>query len=112
MVDRQPETTYTIEDRLSEISRLEAGWCWGEGSPVNAQALRTARRMRDLAPALLVAQAGRASIFPTIEGGISIEHGDLAQLDLEIAPDGTIEAVPEVPGSRIDALLRAMSSRA
>lgn len=56
-------------DRFTEIEKLKAGWLDGEGEPVSAAVLKEARKIRDTLRAANV----ECCVFPTVEGGISIE---------------------------------------
>lgn len=76
-------------DRFTEIQNLKSGWYDGEGKAVSETALREGRRLRDI----LIAANIETCVFPTIEGGISIEDKADEFADsftITIAPDGSV----------------------
>lgn len=84
------QSTHDFEetDRFTEIEGLRAGWHDGEGEAVSALAIREGRRIRDLLKSAHV----QCCVFPTIEGGISLEDtaDDIEDsFTITINPDGT-----------------------
>lgn len=69
-MDEQVATAEFHEtDRFTEISELKDGWSGDDSKAVSASVLAEGRRLRDL-----IVQAGiPCCVFPTFEGGVSIE---------------------------------------
>lgn len=75
-------------DRFTEIADLKAGWYDGEGETIAPIAIQEGRRLRDI----LVAAQIDTCVFPTIEGGISLEDTADELKDsftITINPDGS-----------------------
>lgn len=75
-------------DRFTEIESLKPGWHNGDGEQVSSFALREGRRLRDL----LKSSGIQCCVFPTIEGGVSLEESsedDLDPFTITINPDGS-----------------------
>lgn len=69
--------------RLMALSGLKAGWMDGEGEVISPTALEVAQRLLNLSPDL----RSEAGIFPTLEGGVSME-GD--SFEVEVHADGAV----------------------
>jgi hypothetical protein len=71
-------------DRINELSGLKPGWLDGEGEPPRSLVLTAAGRLADAIPDM----GERPRIYPTPEGGISLEWRDGDRLQcIIIGPD-------------------------
>ncbi|MFX4300298.1 hypothetical protein [Pseudosulfitobacter pseudonitzschiae] len=77
----------SLRARLSTLSQLEAGWLDGEGSPVSKKAIDVADDIISLFPEL----SNMVDVFPTLEGGVSIESIGAPFFYLEVDPEGVVE---------------------
>lgn len=76
-----------IEQRLTYLAELESGWYDGDGEAVVPLVLTKARDVIDV----LMPKLGRPGIFPTIEGGVSIEWFKFSRLhEVEVTPTGEL----------------------
>lgn len=79
---RQPIDPDALEAVLAELAALPPGWNSYNAKPVTPQAIETVRGLLTY-----------LSIVPTSIGGLQIEgHAKGQDFEVEIAPDGTIDA--------------------
>lgn len=76
-------------ERLNYLCRLKDGWYDGQGKAITDEAKRTANSIVTLLCAL---ECNGLAIFPTIEGGIQFENGDIT---LTVGADGIITICKE-----------------
>lgn len=85
-----PDNQKTSQARLRQLSELQDGWFDGTGSAVSAAAMESAHLVLAARPDLAVS----AAIFPTHQGGISVEFvRGRWEMSIEIAPDGSLYVV-------------------
>lgn len=66
---RKPYEDFQETDRFTEISALTDGWSGEDSKAVPESVIREGRRLRDI----IVAAGIPCCVFPTFEGGVSIE---------------------------------------
>lgn len=69
MSTKETPAVFEETDRFTEISALRDGWSGEDSRAVSAEVLAEGRRLRDL----LVKAGIPCCVFPTFEGGVSIE---------------------------------------
>lgn len=76
--------------RLRQLAELRDGWFDGTGSAVSAAAMEAAHLVLAARPDVAVS----AAIFPTQQGGLTVEFVRRKwDMSIEIAPDGSVHAV-------------------
>jgi hypothetical protein len=86
-----PEDLALLDNRLDELSSLEAGWLDGDGIPPDAVVIGRARRI--LAD-LMSFEVPRPRVFPTPEGGVQAEWTvENHEISVTFEPDGKLYAV-------------------
>lgn len=77
----------SLSARLSSLSQLKAGWLDGEGKPLSRQAIDAANYIFSVFPEL----SNVIAVFPTLDGGVSIESKGAPFFYLEVDPEGKVE---------------------
>lgn len=84
---RKKENYHTRRARLASLSHLKAGWLDGEGEAITEVSIQAADHILSMFSEL----SNLVSIFPTLEGGISLESKGSPFFYFDIEPDGTVE---------------------
>ena len=79
----QKKKTRSSKMRLVALSGLKAGWMDGKGEAISQASLEVAQRLLNLSPDL----RSEAGIFPTLEGGVSMEG---ESFEVEVYADGSV----------------------
>lgn len=82
----QGKTRRSFHERLSVLSALQSGWMDGEGEAITATALNVAKSLLEVVPIDYM-----VGIFPTLEGGVSLESKGKPFFYIDIEPDGSCE---------------------
>lgn len=108
-MDNQTASAYGIpqewEDRLSFLRDLKPGWLEGEGREISRDAIN---RAGSFLAELYRRGTERGGVFPTEEGGVSIEwvsDDGSASVGIEFCPNGEVQMISFNGATAVDDFL-------